>query len=168
MPSANGQFQSQHGHTSSRGGKTYMSPTYYSWMKMKDRVLNPNHVHYDKYGGAGVTICEQWMLFENFLTDVGVRPEGKTLDRYPDSNGNYTPDNVRWATRKQQARNRQNNRLLTYNNITKTAVEWAEESPVSKGTFMGRLRLGWPIEKIMVTTLVPNGRRNRNASGKFA
>jgi hypothetical protein len=65
---------------------------------MKDRCQNPNSNNWEAYGARGVTVCERWQSFENFLADMGERPEGKTLDRYPDRNGGYGPDNCRWAT----------------------------------------------------------------------
>jgi hypothetical protein len=78
------------------------TPTYRSWVHMRERCLNPKHVHYDLYGGRGITICERWSDFANFLADMNERPVGKTLDRYPDPNGNYEPSNCRWATPKEQ------------------------------------------------------------------
>lgn len=90
-----------HGHTS--GGQ---SRTYVSWRRMKDRILNPNHEKYPLYGGRGIAIEPRWIeSFEDFLADMGERPDGKTLDRI-DPNGDYTPGNVRWATTKEQRANR--------------------------------------------------------------
>jgi hypothetical protein len=75
-----------------------------SWTNMRQRCLNPNNPKYKYYGGRGITISERWNIFANFLEDMGYPPTGMTLDRInPD--GNYEPDNCRWATRKQQARN---------------------------------------------------------------
>lgn len=81
------------------------SRTHNSYTNMKGRCLNPNHDAYKNYGGRGITICERWLhSFENFLADMGERPENKSLDR-KEVNGNYEPSNCRWATRKEQANN---------------------------------------------------------------
>jgi len=81
--------------------------TYKSWQSMKQRCGNPRAPNYKNYGSRGITVCKHWLnSFENFLADMGERPEGKTLDRYPDNNGNYESGNCRWATAKQQIANR--------------------------------------------------------------
>lgn len=81
------------------------SPTYNSWRKMRERVANPNAHNYDDYGGRGIRCAPHWLSFENFLSDMGERPYGKTLDRI-DVNGNYEPSNCRWADAKAQAKNK--------------------------------------------------------------
>jgi hypothetical protein len=70
---------------------------------MRDRCLNPGAYSYKRYGGRGIGICERWNTFLTFLADMGERPAGKTLDRWPDPDGNYEPGNCRWATPKEQA-----------------------------------------------------------------
>ncbi len=81
------------------------SRTYKTWVGMKSRCNNPNSSDYPRYGGSGVSICDRWRDFRNFLADMGPRPEGKTLDRYPDKTGNYEPGNCRWATPEEQSQN---------------------------------------------------------------
>jgi hypothetical protein len=92
-----------------RHGK-YNSPEYLSWKSMLARCRNPNSPDYKRYGGRGITVCEQWHSFSKFLEDMGARPEGMTLDRYPDNDGNYELSNCRWATPMQQIISQQPNR----------------------------------------------------------
>jgi hypothetical protein len=81
------------------------TPTYWSWNSMRSRCRDPKNASYPYYGGRGITVCERWAEFENFLADMGARPGGMTLDRI-NGDGNYEPGNVRWATKAQQSENR--------------------------------------------------------------
>lgn len=98
--------------------------TYASWAMMIQRCTNPNFESYERYGGAGVTICKEWMTFENFYKDMGVRPPGKSLDRI-DNNQGYHPGNCRWSTDLVQAQNR---RAVFRNSKTGVrGVMWRED-----------------------------------------
>lgn len=134
-------------HGESSNGNT--SCEYRVWCKMKSRCENVRNCDYHHYGGRGIKVCCRWSVsFENFLSDMGRRPSKlHELDRYPDNNGNYEPGNCRWATRRQQNRNKRTNRLITINGETKCLVEWAEVSGVGAGTILWRLDRGWDVHR---------------------
>jgi hypothetical protein len=89
------------------------SSTYVSWYGMIQRCTNSNHIQWKNYGGRGIKVCNLWRKFENFLADMGERPEGLTLDRI-DNEGNYEPNNCKWSTYKQQANNRRPRSVYRY------------------------------------------------------
>lgn len=91
----------RHGHC--RNGTSTL--TYRVWSSMLERCRNSSHHAYDRYGGRGITVCRRWYVFENFLGDMGKKPKGRSIDRI-DNDGNYTPNNCRWATLSQQNTNR--------------------------------------------------------------
>lgn len=139
-----------HGHTG--------SPTYESWSRMKQRCNNPNDPSYDGYGGSGIMVCDEWNAsFEAFLRDMGERPNGCSLDRYPDPSGNYEPGNCRWATPMQQSRNRRDNSLLKHNGKVMTIVEWSEETGIQPSTISKRInKYGWTAEEALSTPVGQN------------
>jgi hypothetical protein len=110
-------------------------------------------MHFDNYGGRGITVCERWLSFENFYEDMGDRPEGMTLDRHPDFNGNYEPGNCRWATDTEQHNNTRANRVISHNGETKTLTQWARSLGIEPGTLKERIRKGWSIEEALSTPL---------------
>lgn len=93
-----------HGHSGYNENRT---PTYRSWDNMKQRCSNPNRSNYKYYGGRGITVCDEWHIFEQFLKDMGSRPIGCSLER-TNNDGDYTPENCSWVTQKEQCINRRN------------------------------------------------------------
>ena len=116
------------------------------------RCMNKHIKEYSNYGGRGITVCDRWKSFEAFIEDMGEAPEGATLDRI-DVNGNYCPENCRWATMTTQQRNRRNNRLLTFDGITMCSAEWAEEVGISQSAISLRLQRGWSVERTLTEPL---------------
>ena len=130
------------------------TPTYGSWVEMKQRCLNPNDPFFHRYGGRGITICGRWLdSFENFLADMGERPKGQTLERVkPD--GNYEPGNVKWGTHAEQARNRSNNVMLTFRGETMCIAAWAERIGLPRKTLEKRLNHhGFTVEQALTLPL---------------
>jgi hypothetical protein len=99
--------------------------TYRSWLAMHERC-RPNHVHFESYGGRGISVCQQWFDFNVFLNDMGERLYGTSLDRI-DVNGNYCPGNCRWANAKQQNRNKRSHRMVEINGRSMSVTEWSEQ-----------------------------------------
>jgi hypothetical protein len=137
----------KHGHAR-RGTK--LTPTYRSWQAMMTRCYNHNAKSYKDYGGRGIRVCDGWHYFENFLAYMGERPDGKTLDR-KDTNGDYTPDNCRWATRVEQARNTRSNNIVEFRGVRMTQPEFAELIGIRRETVGWRLRNGWTPEQVANT-----------------
>lgn len=118
---------------------------YHIWKAMIDRCGNPNNRAYHRYGGRGIRVCDSWLKSPDaFIRDMGDRPENGTLERI-DNNKGYCPDNCKWATRRQQSRNREAIHRLTYNGETHCLTEWSEKCGFSRGVISKRLNLGWPV-----------------------
>jgi hypothetical protein len=111
----------KHGHASRQLQDSKSSPTYTSWSAMHSRCRLEGRDNADRYRALGVKVCERWESFDNFLADMGERPKGTTLDRYPNTKGHYEPGNCRWATPREQARNTRRN-VLTLESATEVAV----------------------------------------------
>jgi hypothetical protein len=110
-----------HGHT--RGRRT--PPEYQAWLSMRQRCNNPNRADYKHYGGRGISICERWDSFENFLADLGIKPSPKHSIHRIDNDKGYSPDNCVWALPLVQANERRTNRRVAIGGVTRTVAEWA-------------------------------------------
>jgi hypothetical protein len=128
------------------------TPTYRSWCSMKARCKNIHRDGAHSYVLKGIRVCDRWMLFENFLSDMGEAPLGKTIDRI-DPDGNYEPSNCRWATSKEQGNNRTNNHVLIMNGESLTVTQWSEKLGIRVDTILLRLTRGWPVEKALRTSV---------------
>jgi len=127
------------------------NPLKNTWGGMIARCYSPKSINYSLYGGRGIRVCKRWReSYEAFVEDVGPRPTGMTIDRI-DNDGDYGPGNVRWATKKEQSRNRRNNRLITAFGETKSSVEWVEDlrCKVGRTTFEERIKRGWNTDRAL-------------------
>lgn len=125
------------------------------WKGMLDRCGNPAHKQYADYGGRGIKVAEVWKDFAAFASDMGPRPAGHEWIERIDNDGNYEPANCRWATPKEQARNRRNNRPLTYRGETRIMVEWAEEMGLPYKVVKDRMHRGWTVDAALTTPYSP-------------
>ena len=138
---------------------------YSSWSGMRRRCLDFKNPKYPSYGGRGIKICERWMeSFENFYEDMGNIP-GKcySLGRI-DNNGNYCPENCRWETMKQQARNKRNSKMITIDGVCRSMAEWSEISGLKYGALQYRLYTGWD-PKEAITLKYGEKRKQLNKNG---
>jgi len=126
---------------------------YRIWSGMMDRCHNPNSKDWGNYGGRGIVVCDEWHNFKNFLNDMG-EPQSTqmSIDRI-DVNQGYTPTNCRWATAKEQQNNRSNNKIIVFNGVEKTLMQWSEEVGINFACLWMRLRAGWTIERALTTKI---------------
>lgn len=139
------------------------SAEYKSWSQMKNRCLNQNSPDYKYYGGRGIKVCDEWLVFENFLKDMGHRTKNQSLDRI-DNSGNYEPGNCRWTSTKAQANNRRTTTHLTAFGETKPFSAWVADSRcrVSYCTLSQRIRqYGWDAERAIATNPRPVNKRKK-------
>lgn len=148
-----------HGHSYDANGRR--SPTYRSWQNMIARCTQPSNPAYDHYSRLGITICERWRAFDNFLADMGERPSNTTLDRR-NNDGNYEPGNCRWTTKTKQANNRRTNIRFDYKGRSFTLSELARATGQSKETLRVRLVRpgGWGVEAAVETPTIPRNLRH--------
>ena len=130
------------------------SPEYYTWVTMKDRCCNPRSKHHARYGSRGIKICTRWLdSFENFFEDMGLRPEGLSLDRI-DNEGDYSPENCRWATPREQANNRRNTARVEFNGQAYTMARLARRFGIKVDTLRYRLQRGMTVTQALTTPVL--------------
>lgn len=142
------------------GGNGKETPEYRTWAAMKSRCMNPHHTAFIHYGARGIRVCERWMIFENFIADMGRRPAGLhgkvprfSIDRV-DNNGDYCPENCRWSTPEEQNNNTRHNRHPRFFALPSDA---APARVVSQ-----RIRKGWPEAIARSTPMLRKRRQAHN------
>lgn len=138
-------------HGQARRGKTTL--LYWVHQGMIRRCYNSKHKSWSEYGGRGIKVCKRWLKFENFDKDMGEgwKP-GLQIDR-KNNDEEYSPENCYWATSEQQARNKRNNHLITFNGKTQCMTAWSEEIKISVQTLSSRFRYGWSVERTLTEPL---------------
>lgn len=115
---------------------------------MRNRCLSKSNASWDHYGGRGITFCDRWKSYDAFFDDMGECPEGYSLERI-DNNGNYEPENCKWATIREQLNNQRRSRFIEFNGKRQTLSYWADELGISLDTLHHRLRR-LPLEAALV------------------
>lgn len=143
-----------HGRSGDMGHSAYKV-----WNSMRSRCTSGNK-DYRHYGGRGISVCERWKSFTNFLADMGEAPPGMQIDRI-DNDGNYEPGNCRWATPTQNLRNRRSSLMVTIGGDTRCLAEWVERYKCPYNLAQSRItQLGWPP---LLALTAPVGTREKRS-----
>lgn len=128
-------------------------PEYKAWSAMKSRCYRASHRDYHNYGGRGISVCARWVdSFDNFFADLGPRPSPRhSIDRWPDKDGNYEPNNCRWALPRQQMNNVRYNHIIVIDGEHQTAAQWCRKFGIARSTFDSRMRRGWGEVRALTT-----------------
>lgn len=121
---------------------------YSAWKEMKRRCYNPNFKQFHDYGGRGIRVCEAWMDYRTFERDMSPRPVGLTLDRRDNDLG-YSKENCRWATRKEQQRNRRQGVYVTIEGVRYRGIELAEQSGHKTDVIVARAKSGLSLQEVL-------------------
>lgn len=126
---------------------------YITWVNIKQRCFNKNSPDYKNYGSRGIFVCDRWLIFDNFLNDMGLAPSQKhTIERI-DNNKGYEPENCTWATRETQSKNNRKNVYLTIKGETKWVGDWAKIFNTNSQEVLRRIKLGWPVLDALKTPI---------------
>lgn len=122
-------------------------PLYRIWAGMRRRCFSKTSASYSAYGARGITVCERWADFRAFASDMGPRPDGKSLER-KNNDGPYSPENCVWATPKQQSANTRQTKLIEFNGERLPLREWARRIGIDKNSLKDRLKR-WPLHEAL-------------------
>lgn len=146
-------------------GKT-KTRIYRIWISMKSRCNSPKSGGYEYYGARGIKIHKKWETFEGFYEDMGDPPSPlHSLDRI-NNNGDYELSNCRWATPKQQSRNKRTSRLIEWEGQKLTLADWSERYNLNDSTVLCRLKRGWTLDQAFTTRAIPRYTRNKEEHEK--
>ncbi len=134
--------------------------TYQVWSRMIRRCTDPKSKDYKYYGARGITVCDRWLKFENFFSDMGEAPKGMEMDRINNDLG-YSKENCRYITHQENCRNFRKNRIIEFNGEQRPLCEWAEIYNIPQDRLRNRLDAGWPVEKAL--TVPANSTRREGA-----
>lgn len=132
-----------------KSSRSYISPEYRCWLGIRSRCLSPTNPRYSYYGGRGITICERWESFENFLADMGRKPSPQHSIERKENDGDYTPDNCKWATKSEQALNRRSSVFIEFEGERLRPHEWSKKLGIPLWKIHQRHSLGQPPERIL-------------------
>lgn len=127
--------------------RMYGTKTYRTWDSMIQRCFNPKDARYADWGGRGITVCRDWLVFDGFYKDMGEKPHGCSIDRI-NNNGNYEPSNCRWVTNKEQSNNRRSNIVIDLDGESKTLMQWCEKFGVKYSKAYFQYKKGVPATAI--------------------
>lgn len=122
-------------------------PLYTTWSGMKQRCQNPKSFAWENYGGRGIRVCDRWSVFKNFETDMGDRPDGHSIDRI-DNNGDYSPENCRWASQADQTMNTRRAVFVTIDGVRYRAIDLARKAGIKTDTVVQRANRGLPMDDV--------------------
>ena len=146
----------RHGCTRHFGNINRRTPEYISWGAMVQRCTNPKHRFYGRYGGIGITICDRWLKFENFLADIGLRPSQEYSIGRNDNNLGYEPNNCKWMTPDEQVNNKSNSRYVTIGNETKSIAQWCRKLDIDPKVVHARIHRGRTLIEALLTPVEKN------------
>ena len=134
--------------TKTTHGEAGRTAEYGIWAGMITRCTNTKTKRFLRYGGRGIKVCKRWRKYENFLLDMGRRPDGLTLER-KNNNGDYSPKNCVWASWTDQQNNRSDNKIISFNGEKLTMAQWSKKTGIAYAAIQRRIRDGWPLERTL-------------------